>query len=115
MEEASINLCSQRKFRLPDTGSIKFTIKGNRGDEVTKKSISTSACMGHNNLTLKLMRFYNYNDYNNNIIIVDLKGRGSLVLARHYVTFSRVKSLEKLDLINIQSSAITKSIKFKKK
>ena len=43
------NLCSQRKFRLPDTGSIKFTIKGIRGDEVTKKSISTSACMGHNN------------------------------------------------------------------
>ena len=82
--------------------TVKFTIKGIRGAEVTRNQFPLVLAWA---TTIHKVQGLTLNE-----LVVDMKG-GRFSPGQAYVAFSRVKSLDKLHLINFQSSAITKSIK----
>ena len=84
------NLCSQRKFRLPDTGSIKFTVKGIRGAEVTRNQFPLALAWA---TTIHKFQGLTLNE----VLYSGFEG-GRLSSCQAYVAFSRVKSLIKTNL-----------------
>lgn len=82
--------------------TVKFTVKGIRGAEVTRNQFPLVLAWA---TTIHKVQGLTLNE-----LVVDMKG-GRFSPGQAYVAFSRAKTLDKLHLINFQPCSITKSMK----